>query len=392
MTQPADDNFFGSVPPFSNFRDVAHRDRYRSLPDGWLIGAADIVDSTGAIASGRYKEVNTVGASVISAVMNLDRDLKFPFVFSGDGASFAVPGHRLGPVATALAACRTWADEEIGLSLRAALIPVADIRATGRDVRVARFSPSPHVTYAMFAGGGIAWADAQMKADNYRIAPAPPGTRPDLTGLSCRWKPIASRHGAIVSLLVAPGPDAAMEAFEAMTEAIHDLLARTATGGGSPMTPEGPAYDWPPRGLDIEARASARTGSRWARWSRYLPILAEQFIPIALQFLKTRSRSFDPVHYREVTALNSDFRKFNDGLKMTIDCSAETASQIEAILKDARSKGIAHYGLHRQDSALMTCIVPSPLADDHMHFIDGADGGYAMAAAMLKEMMAGSDS
>ena len=95
MTQPADDNFFGSVPPFSNFRDVAHRDRYRSLPDGWLIGAADIVDSTGAIASGRYKEVNTVGASVISAVMNLDRDLKFPFVFSGDGAFFAVPGHRL---------------------------------------------------------------------------------------------------------------------------------------------------------------------------------------------------------------------------------------------------------------------------------------------------------
>ena len=29
----------------------------------------------------------------------------------------------------------------------------------------------------------------------------------------------------------------------------------------------------------------------------------------------------------------------------------------------------------------MTCIVPSPFADDHVHFLDGAGGGYALAAA-----------
>ena len=32
----------------------------------------------------------------------------------------------------------------------------------------------------------------------------------------------------------------------------------------------------------------------------------------------------------------------------------------------------------------MTCIVPSPLTRDHLHFIDGAAGGYAMAATFLK--------
>ena len=32
----------------------------------------------------------------------------------------------------------------------------------------------------------------------------------------------------------------------------------------------------------------------------------------------------------------------------------------------------------------MTCIVPSPMTRDHMHFIDGAAGGYAMAASNLK--------
>ena len=32
----------------------------------------------------------------------------------------------------------------------------------------------------------------------------------------------------------------------------------------------------------------------------------------------------------------------------------------------------------------MTCIVASPMERDHIHFIDGAAGGYAMAAANLK--------
>lgn len=380
----ADDNaFLEAIPPFTDFREVARRDRYRPLPDEWLVGAADVVDSTGALAAGRYKAVNTVGASVISAVMNLDRHRRFPFVFGGDGAAFAVPADRSQSVAAALAACRVWAQEEIGLSLRAALAPVADIRKAGRDVRVARFSPSPHVSYAMFAGGGIAWTDAEMKAGRYEVPPARPGIRPDLTGLSCRWKPIAARKGEILSLLVTAGPNATAESFEAVVEAIDDLLADA--GGGSPVAPEGPDYAWPPPGIDLEARACSGTRSRW----RYYPvILAIQAIPVVLQALGRRLKNFDPVRYRRVTAGNSDFRKFDDGLKMTVDCSSATIDEIEKILKDGRNRGVVLYGLHQQNSALMTCIVPSPLTDDHLHFIDGAAGGYAMAAVMLKRMMA----
>lgn len=392
MASDAETDFFAAIPAFSDFRSVAQRDRYRPLPDGWLIGTADVVNSTGALAKGRYKEVNTVGASVISAVMNLDRSLKFPFVFGGDGASFAIPADRHEAVSAALAACRTWSTEEIGLSLRAALIPISDIRAAGLDVRVARFSPSPHITYAMFDGGGVAWSDDRMKAGDYEIPPAPAGTRPDLSGLSCRWKPMKARRGEILSLLVAPGPEATTQNFSALVEAVQDMLADPFTdngnSGSSPMTQEGPSYDWPPRGLDLEARASAATGSALSRWARYIPILAEQFVPIALQFFRTRSRNFDPAHYRQVTARNSDFRKFDDGLKMTVDCAPETSARIEDALNDARKMDVAYFGLHRQYSALMTCIVPSPLADDHMHFIDGAAGGYAMAAANLKKMIA----
>jgi hypothetical protein len=33
---------------------------------------------------------------------------------------------------------------------------------------------------------------------------------------------------------------------------------------------------------------------------------------------------------------------------------------------------------------MMTCFTPSPTRGDHVHFIDGARGGYASAATALK--------
>ena len=108
------DQFFDTIPAFTAFKDVVQKDRYRPLPEDWLIGVADVVNSTGALQAGRYKAVNTVGASVISAIMNLDRDASFPFVFGGDGAAFAVPESRRDAVsADALAGCQRWAEEEI---------------------------------------------------------------------------------------------------------------------------------------------------------------------------------------------------------------------------------------------------------------------------------------
>jgi hypothetical protein len=83
---------------------------------------------------------------------------------------------------------------------------------------------------------------------------------------------------------------------------------------------------------------------------------------------------------------NSDFRKYDDGLRMTLDCTPELAETLERKL--AAADGVAAYGLHRQQAAMMTCFTPSPLRSDHVHFIDGAQGGYASAAAALKAKLA----
>src|SRR6266536_1994292 len=69
------------------------------------------------------------------------------------------PNNRANVAREALAATIVYAREELAMSLRAAMVPVAAIRDEGLDVRIARYAPSRNVSYAMFSGGGLAWAN-----------------------------------------------------------------------------------------------------------------------------------------------------------------------------------------------------------------------------------------
>lgn len=380
MTTVSNDQFFDALPVFVQFEGVANTENYQPLPDDWVLATADITGSTKAIEQGRYKAVNMAGASVISALLNAFGQHTFPFVFGGDGALVALPASHAAQASEALAAVQSWVEDDLQLNLRAALVPMSDIRAQGHDVRVARFRVSPHVSYAMFAGGGASWAEAQMKAGKYAVKPAPSGTRPDLTGLSCRWNPIQARNGEIVSIIAIPGKSGADARFQKL---VGDVIAVAAeqNRGSHPLPEEGPPITFTLKGLDTEARATSPVGKRF---SRKLAILGQIALTLMLDRLGLTAGGFDPERYKRELAQNSDFRKFDDGLKMTIDIDAERLQRIEALLEEASSTGICQYGLHRQDSALITCFVPTPRAHDHIHFIDGAAGGYAMAASNLK--------
>src|SRR5215467_2441983 len=135
-------DFYAKVPVFDSFGDVMKPASYRAVPGDWSIGFSDVIGSTKAIAEGRYKAVNMVGAGVIAAVSNALKRKPFPFVFGGDGASFAVSATDAPLAAEALRAMAVFAREELEIELRVAMIPISAIRAAGRDIRVGRFAAS----------------------------------------------------------------------------------------------------------------------------------------------------------------------------------------------------------------------------------------------------------
>src|SRR5215212_5149504 len=139
MTPDGTDIFYGAIPVFRGFGSLMDPAMYAPLPDDWTVGVADIVESTKAIANQRYKAVNMAGAAVIAAVTNALDGREFPFVFGGDGASFAVSPGDLARAREALAVTAAWANQDLDLEMRVALGPVRDIRAQGLDIRVVRF-------------------------------------------------------------------------------------------------------------------------------------------------------------------------------------------------------------------------------------------------------------
>jgi hypothetical protein len=370
------ESFYTTVPVRRGFRSLMDPARYMPLPDDWMVGIADVVESTKAIAAKRYKAVNMAGAAVIASVTNVLGNREFPFVFGGDGASFAVSPRDASKAREALAATAAWANGELGLTLRVALVPVAAIRRKRLDVRVARYGPSENLSYAMFSGGGLAWADAAIKRGEFPVTPAPPGTWPDLAGLSCRFQEFRAARGLILSVLIVPSPGADPAAFRALTEEIVALVEGSPEAG-RPVPAQGPEMRWPPQGVDLETRSTP--GDKRFRRAR---VLAKTLLYFLIIRSGIRVGSFVPAVYLRQVVENSDFRKYDDGLRMIIDCTPDLADTLEQRL--AAAAGTARYGLHRQDAAMMTCFTPSPSRSDHVHFIDGAQGGYAAAATALK--------
>jgi hypothetical protein len=377
------DRFYNSIPVFRGFSSLMDPALYSPLPDEWTVGIADIVESTKAIAAQRYKAVNMAGAAVIAAVTNALQGREFPFVFGGDGASFAVSPDDLDRTRDALAATASWVGDDLDLVMRVALVPVGAIRAQGFDVRVARFGPSANLSYAMFSGGGLGWAEVAMKRGEFAVQVAPQGTQPDLTGLSCRFEEIPATRGIILSVLVVPALNADPAAFRKLIEDVVGLVERSPDAG-RPVPPSGPPLRWPPAGVDYEARA-ARGGTLLKR--RAFVLANTLFAYVVMRFGITVG-NFVPKLYVQQVVENSDFRKYDDGLRMILDCTPELERALDQRLAAAASDGIIRYGLYRQDAAMMTCFTPSVMRSDHVHFIDGARGGYSSAATALKAMAA----
>src|ERR1700704_3619232 len=378
-TPGSSEPFYGSIPVFRGFGSLMDPALYSPLPDNWTIGIADIVESTKAIAEARYKAVNVAGAAVIAAVTNALEGREFPFVFGGDGASFAVSPGDLERARAALAATASWVNDDLNLMMRVALVPVAAVRAQDLDVRVARFGPSPNLSYAMFSGGGLGGAKAAMKRGEFAVAVAPSGTQPDLTGLWCRFEEIPSVRGLILSVLVVPARAADPAGFRKLIEDVIVLVERSPDAG-RPIPPGGPPLRWPPAGVEYEARAN-REGSLFKRRAF---VLANTLFAYFVMRFGISVGGFVPKTYVQQVVENSDFRKYDDGLRMILDCTPELENALTQRLVAAASAGIVRYGLHRQDAAMMTCFTPSALRSDHVHFIDGARGGYASAATALK--------
>ena len=381
----SDDDFYARLEPFVEFERFADFADYSPFPDDWVVLAGDIEGSTQAIAEGRYKAVNMVGAAVITAVLNVCGDTEVPFVFGGDGGAVVVPARLAEAGAAALCQLQAHAQATFDLRLRAAAVPVSRIRAEGQDLRVRRMLLNGSNHLAMFSGGGIDFADRVLKGadgdDPALLRARPDDPAPALQGLSCRWEPLAASHGRMIALMVRPvGSSDPGAAYAAIVARLREILDQDIPAH-APASDAALRFRWPPRGLAMEVRLLAPTIGRLKAWGWTLMTSAFQKW---CHWRGKKAGDYDAPRYLEELKAQTDFRKFDDCLRTVLDCSEAQVAAIEAYLDSEHAKGRLVYGLHADNSALMTCLVFSLTQSEHIHFVDAAGGGFAKAAEGFK--------
>jgi hypothetical protein len=355
-----------------------------------VLYVADVCNSTDAIRRGLYRAVNMVGAACITAVLNRCPGVALPFVFGGDGTTIASPDSLEPQISRELQAVAVMAEKQFSLELRIGRISVSELRASGFTLDAAKYRMAGSVDLAMLGGTGINEAERRIKTPgNAYLVPADDhAPDADVSGLSCRWEPLQSTHGEILTLLIqsrATGEESDRY-YKQFYSRLLELIG-LSDDKLNPVRVSALHTGWPPKTLNLESRTHAGRGGWHSRFWASARTLAHSLGGAIVFNTGISTPWFDPSRYKNSSIPRSDFRKFDGLLRMVIDTPAGKVAAVLEFLEAEHRRGAIFYGSHRSSSALMTCLVFSLKHESHIHFVDGNDGGYALAAVQFKEQL-----
>jgi hypothetical protein len=385
-------HFYRDLKQLETFSEAVEAKLHQALPDDWWIVVADVADSTSAIAAGDYKKVNTVGVACIAAVINVDREINIPYVFGGDGATFAIPDCIVQEVIIALRGAQKLSRDSFGLDLRVGLMRVGKLAKEGLAVSLAKVRLSPHLSYASLSGSGWERAERLVKANvssGVTMVHIDAGlAEANFEGFECRWQGIPSFNDHKLSLLIAASSDdvdANRKVYQQIFDEIQTIYGDVADY--HPLRSRLMQLTLNPKLLSHEWRVRSRYLTMWSKLGYSAKIA---FQNLAGKYLFSRNLDTETVQwsrYRAELVENTDFRKFDGMLRMVIDSSEAQTAALDAFLNEKYQSRQLVYGMHKSREALVTCLVQS-YTGNHLHFVDGSDGGYAMAAKALKQKLA----
>ena len=384
-------NFYRDLPVLESFAQTIETARHAQVPGDWWIVVADVIGSTKAIEAGGYKKVNTVGVACIAAVVNVDRSVEMPFVFGGDGATFAVPDSLLERVIPALREAQRLSRESFDLLLRVGLVRVSSLLDNGLPVRLAKIRSSPNVSQPTLSGSGWEEAERMVKdslADGVlRVQEVDGPCAGSFEGFECRWQGVPSFQDHKLALLVATvsvDAEANLASYRKLSDKIAQIYGDISSY--HPLRAERMSLSFNPRQLSHEWRVRSSRLNPWGRIKYFARMFLLNLAGAYLFARKMDTKTVRWSHYTDEMVENTDFRKFDGMLRMVIDGSDAQYEALREYLDGQHREGQLVYGMHRSREALLTCIVFSHNGN-HVHFVDGSDGGYAMAALGLKAQL-----
>lgn len=391
-SEPPISTFYTQLPVLNQLIEISNPHHFMPVPADWSLVITDIKGSTQAIEAGRHRDVNLVAACGIVSILNLcralDPTIEVPFVFGGDGAVLLIPPALVESTKAVLWATQAMAQAQLGFDLRVGVIPMQEILAAHYQIQVAKLRVTPTYAQAIFTGGGLAYADYLLKSpagQRYQLNPQTlPSIEADYFGLECRWQDIPPPSGEILSLLVvatSPDPEQHPQIYRDVLATLDRLFGDSCQR--HPVSPNQLQLTFKNERFLTEAKIHCSQQSIWQKWAYAIGAKLENIMGWFFMRFKIKIQQLDWGFYKNEVVAATDFEKFDDALRMVIKGSQYQRLELQAYLEKRYQQGELAYGIHVSDRVLMTCMV-FERQGNHVHFVDGADGGYAFAAKDLK--------
>ncbi|WP_110057170.1 DUF3095 domain-containing protein [Chitinophaga sp. S165] len=373
------DQFYSRLPvnriPLSDLLTEDHL--FYSVPDDWSVIVTDIKGSTAVVQDGLHETVNFIATGSIVVVLNIcfKANITVPFFFGGDGASFIVPPTVKDAAMGALLLYRDHTRENFDIELRAGTVSVRDIYDHGHALQITKFTSSGNFTIPIALGNGLSYAEKLIKGDDYLFpGEAFPGDELDLNGMQCRWDKIKppENHYEVLSLIVMATDNVRQsEAFQKVISYIDDIYGTPEKRQPISISKLKLKGTFTKLGSQIRARFGS------AKLFRYI----QAFFSNTVAYIYFQTKTGRTYLSRLVEM--SDTLVIDGKINTVITGTEQQRLLLDDKLNRLEQSGEIHYAFYVSKESVMSCYVRD-LKDDHIHFVDGAEGGYTKAAGVLK--------
>jgi len=369
------ENFYKNLKKMKSIKDIAKDSLYSQIPDDWFIVATDITDSTKAINQGKYKEVNMVGALTIVSILNIDKKADLPYVFGGDGSFILIPNYLKSQTKQSLLAVQEIAKKSYDLHLRVGIISIKTLKEENKELLITKLDISKDYQQAIIKGGALEYVDSILKSSNDILIEdeIDKNFEVDISGLECRWETIKSPKDDTLSIIIKTQYE---EYYEQILKDIETVIGDNSTR--HPIVEKAMKLSFKNKDLNYEASIYSQNF-----FFKHLIILKLKFINL-LGYVLINNKIGQWSSYKNKVVATTDTEKFDDVLRMVVSTTKDETLKLEEYLQNQYQNNKLNFGIHKSDSALMTCLI-FQRHGKHIHFVDGSNGGYALAAKDFKK-------
>jgi hypothetical protein len=383
-------HFYESLPISEQISDLFDISCHSPLPDDWHIVMVDVQALDSVIAQGRYRDVHTITAAAAVAAINAAQRKPLPFFMRAGGLRIAVPREYVWEVSRALVGLKQLVGRRFGLSIVIGYVAMSVVREFGHELRVSRLRVSRGVVQACFLGSGILHAEHLLRVHHPAVT-FPDNSRErievNLKGLECRWRPLRSDKEESVCLVVQPrasDPQLMMQVLNQVRSSIEQIYGKSSDR--NPIRRDELILSLGRRILIREAKLRARGHGRISFEAYLLFLRATVALGRVLMRLGVTAGGVCWAEYKDMLIKNADVFRLVQGVRCVLAGSKAHRAELTRFLESLHRKGEIYFGMHATRTLHMTCMVFS-YADEHLHCLDGADGGFFFAEKSLQEQV-----